>query len=218
MRLDERRTVGGVNAVNPAPAKLVGELAPGEVEPRLVEEDRAALAIGHPDQDGRRVGEASKAAFALLERMLGAHLIRDVLGVSEDAWGHAGLVVEHIAVRPHPLHAILGHEAQEPAVHAVRPDALEIGIELALHRGRQEAAETPAYPVLRAKSQGLRGGGVDEEQVAVEIVHAHEAEAVFDETVEQVPALARRAEGAVAPLELGDTPPQSLDLLDRLVG
>ena len=73
--------------------------------------------------------------LALLEGLLGAHALGHVLGMTEDAGRHAGSVVEHVAVEPDPIAALLGEEAHPARVHPVGADAFEVRIELVFHGG-----------------------------------------------------------------------------------
>lgn len=110
--------------------------------------------------------------------------------MAEHASGHPGHFVEDVPVLPDPLAAMLRQEAHPAAVHSIGADPLEVGVELVLRGGRQESPEVPADAVLGPEAQGLCRSGVHEEQVALEVVNAHEPQAVLDEGAKEVALLA----------------------------
>ena len=121
-----------MNALDPALAQLRLQRPPGEVEPWAVEERAAAGRIGHPDQNRGRVGEQPEPPLTLLEGVLGADAVGDILSVAEHAGRLPALLVADVPVHPDPLRPILRDEAHEPAVHGVGADPLEVGVDLVL--------------------------------------------------------------------------------------
>src|SRR5262249_35200321 len=214
----ERRAILRVDVLEPPAAELVGERAPGEVEPRLVDERAAAGGVGHPDEYGGGVGQPAKAVLALLQGVLGPDALGDVLGVAQHARRETRLLEEHVPVQPHALGAVLGDQPHEAGVDALSADAIEVLVELPLELVGQEPLQVPAHPVLGMEAQGEGGGGVDEEQVAVEVVDAHEAEAVLDEPAEEVRALLRALACGQELLELADPAAEELELLEEPTG
>jgi hypothetical protein len=62
--------VVGVDAVEPPVAELLVERAPGELEPAPVDEDDAAVRVGDPEQERRRVRDRPEAFVARVERRM----------------------------------------------------------------------------------------------------------------------------------------------------
>jgi hypothetical protein len=67
-----------VHALRPPHAPLLIERAPGEAQPRLVEERAQPVGVGHPEEDGRRVRHVAEARLGLAHVLLGVALGGDV--------------------------------------------------------------------------------------------------------------------------------------------
>src|SRR5205085_5472314 len=111
-------------------------------------------------------------------------------------------VVAHVAVRPRTLAAVFGDEAQQAAVGRILPDAGEVGIKQVADRRRQELPQAPPDALLGPVAERLRRGGIDRQQHAVEVMNAHEPQAVLDQqAIEVVPFLEGVLDSLVLVLE-----------------
>ena len=165
---------------------LGGEGAVHAGERAVGEEDHAVLMDAHAER--RPLDEALVAGLALLHHLLGpsqrllrAHALRHVDGVTVHAGRSAGDGEPDVPVLPDLLVAVLGQHHHQPAVGALALDAVEVRVEHVLDQGRQVIAEAPAHHVLGGAAQRLRGGLAHVHEDAGGVVHAHEAEAVLDE-------------------------------------
>src|SRR4029077_21232429 len=67
-----------MNPFGPTIAQFLLHCSPGKVEPALVEEGAEFVRAGHPDEDGRDVGDRAKTRFTLTQLFLRYFALGDV--------------------------------------------------------------------------------------------------------------------------------------------
>ena len=112
--------------------------------------------------------------------------------------GAPGFLIENIAVEPDAFAAVAGHQAHETRVAAVAADAVQVGVEKGPHGRGEKALHIHADAFLRAETRGTGGGGIDDQQDAVQIVDAHQAQTVFEQFAVQPLVLAQRLASSLA--------------------
>ena len=190
---------------------LGGEGAVHAGERAVGEEDHAVLMDAHAER--RPLDEALVAGLALLHHLLGpsqrllrAHALRHVDGVTVHAGRPAGDGEADVPVLPDLLVAVLGQHHHQPAVGALALDAVEVRVEQVLDQGRQVIAEAPAHHVLGARPSACAAGWLTYTRMPAESC-THMRPRLFSTRSRQCWSATRAVASAIAPEAPGEDPP-----------
>ena len=123
----------------------------------------------------------SERLFVAAECLLRGNALGDVDGVSKDLLRAVGRLRQDIAIEPDATLSGTRHHAHQAFVAALFTNPAQVVVEEIALIGREKVAQVAADAVLRLVAERLRGGGVDRQDGAREVVRTDQAEAVFDE-------------------------------------
>src|SRR5262245_24917154 len=95
------------------------------------------------------------------------------------------LVISYVAVTPDPVLTVFSDQTHQAAVGGVCADPFQVVVKLGLEGGGEEFFEVPSDAFLHGVAEGAPHGWVDGQKHAIEVMDAHEPEALLDEQAVQ---------------------------------
>ena len=119
--------------------------------------------------------------FAFAERAFCIDAFGDVNRVSEDVRGCVRAVGQHVAIHPYPGGPSPRQHSHQAGIVPMLLDPSQVILEKLPRVGREKLAQVATDAVLGSITKGAGRGGIDRKDVAIQVVGADQAKAIFDQ-------------------------------------